>query len=218
MLLRDKSTKVNLISEAIDGSKEKAYYIEGIFAQAEVGNGNGRWYPDPILNREVERYVAEKVVTRRALGELTHPETTQINPDRASHIVTSLYKSGTDYIGKAKILDTPCGNIVKTFIKEGISFGVSTRGTGSVKKNRAGLDEVQSDFRLVAVDIVVTPSAPDAFVQGLYESADFIMQNDVLNIDEMDAIRKKVFFSHTSKDLKESIILAAFSRLLTNSK
>lgn len=171
---------VTPLVEAVDNG-QKQYTIEGVFLQAEVKNRNGRVYPFPVLQREVQRYNEEYVAQNRALGELGHPDSPHINLDRVSHMITSLKPNGTDFVGKAKIMDTPYGKIVKSFIDEGVKFGVSSRGVGSLTKGSNGADMVDEDFFLAtAADIVADPSAPEAFVQGLREGKEWIWENGVL--------------------------------------
>ena len=162
------------ITEAnADGEKE--YFIEGIFMQANKANRNGRIYPTEVLEKEVIRYNKEYIMRNRAFGELGHPQGPSINLERVSRMIKELYQDGDNFIGKAKIMDSPYGNIVKNLIKEGASLGVSSRGMGSLK-SRNGINEVQKDFYLAtAADIVADPSAPDAFVQGIMEGVDWIM-------------------------------------------
>ena len=159
-----------------DGSK--SVYIEGIFMQAEKPNRNGRIYGRGIMEREVQKY-QELINEKRSLGELGHPPNPSINLNQVSHMITGLKFEGNDIYGKAKILDTPMGKIAKNFIEEGVRLGVSSRGLGSVKLNKEGVNEVQDDFHLATVDIVADPSAPDAFVQGIMESAEWILENGV---------------------------------------
>jgi hypothetical protein len=159
-----------------DGTKN--IYIEGIFMQAEKPNRNGRSYGRGIMEREVQRY-QDLINEKRSLGELGHPPNPSINLNQVSHLITGLKFEGNDIHGKAKILDTPMGKIAKNFIEEGVRLGVSSRGLGSVKLNKEGVNEVQDDFHLATVDIVADPSAPDAFVQGIMESADWILENGV---------------------------------------
>ena len=159
-----------------DGTK--SVYIEGIFMQAEKPNRNGRMYGRGIMEREVQKY-QELINEKRSLGELGHPPNPSINLNQVSHMITGLKFEGNDIYGKAKILDTPMGKIAKNFIEEGVRLGVSSRGLGSVKLNKEGINEVQDDFHLATVDIVADPSAPDAFVQGIMESADWILENGV---------------------------------------
>tara|TARA_X000000950_G_scaffold86894_1_gene109409 strand:+ start:736 stop:1383 length:648 start_codon:yes stop_codon:yes gene_type:complete len=162
------------ISEAnADGEKE--FFIEGVFMQANQKNRNGRIYPTNVLEREVARYNKEYVEKNRAFGELGHPQGPTINLERVSHMIKSLTKEGDNFIGKAKIMDSPYGNIVKNLIKEGASLGVSSRGMGSLKAKN-GINQVQDDFYLAtAADIVADPSAPDAFVEGIMEGVEWIL-------------------------------------------
>jgi hypothetical protein len=159
-----------------DGTK--SVYIEGIFMQAEKANRNGRMYGRGIMEREVQKY-QELINEKRSLGELGHPPNPSINLNQVSHMITGLNFEGNDVLGRAKILDTPMGKIAKNFIEEGVRLGVSSRGLGSVKLNKEGVNEVQDDFHLATVDIVADPSAPDAFVQGIMESAEWILENGV---------------------------------------
>jgi hypothetical protein len=160
------------ITEATEDGK-KDYFIEGVFMQGDVKNRNGRIYPCAILEKEMTRYSADYIKTKRALGELGHPEGPQINGDRVSHLITEMRRDGTDFYGKAKILSTPMGNIVKTFVDEGVKIGVSTRGLGSVKPSKNGIMEVQNDFHLATVDIVTDPSGPNCFVNGIMENTEY---------------------------------------------
>ena len=165
---------VELISEAKeDGSKD--HYIHGIFLQAEKQNRNGRIYRLPIMEAAVNRYIEDHVKTNRGYGELGHPAGPQINLDRVSHLITELKQDGNNFIGKAKLTDTPMGNIAKGLLKSGSNLGVSSRGMGSLKPNKQGIMEVQDDFHLAtAADIVADPSAPDAFVKGIMENVEWV--------------------------------------------
>lgn len=162
---------VATLSEATEGGK-KNYFIEGIFMQGNLKNRNGRIYPSQTLEKEMKRYNESFVKTKRALGELNHPQGPAINADRVSHLITDMHRDGDNFVGKAKILSTPMGDIVKTFIDEGVKIGVSTRGLGSVKPVN-GIMEVQDDFYLATVDIVTDPSGPDCFVNGIMENTQF---------------------------------------------
>ena len=169
-LIREVVETTNLIVEEKLG-KGKQYFIEGPFLQSEIVNRNGRMYQESVMDKEVERYNKEYVAKNRAYGELGHPDTPSINLDRVSHMITSLRKEGTNYIGKAKILDTPMGKIVKGLLDGGANLGVSSRAMGSLKANNQGIQIVQDDFMLsTAADIVADPSAPDAFVRGIMEN------------------------------------------------
>mgnify|MGYP003335621236 FL=1 len=158
-----------------DGTK--AYYIEGPFLQSEIANRNGRIYRKDIMKREVERYIKEYVDTKRAFGELGHPDGPNINLDRVSHMIVGLKEDGNNFMGRAKVMtETPMGRIVKNLIDEGAQLGVSSRGMGSLKVNKEGVNEVQDDFYLAtAADIVADPSAPDAFVRGIMEGKEWMM-------------------------------------------
>jgi len=174
-LIKEVYENLEYIAEAnADGEKE--FFIEGIFMQANQKNRNGRMYPTDILEREVERYNQEYVEKNRAFGELGHPQGPTINLERVSHMIKSLTKEGDNFMGKAKIMDSPYGNIVKNLIKEGASLGVSSRGMGSLK-SKNGVNEVQGDFYLAtAADIVADPSAPDAFVEGIMEGVEWVYE------------------------------------------
>lgn len=161
-----------VLTEASEDGK-KNYFVEGIFMQGDIKNRNGRIYPSTILEKEMMRYNDQFIKTKRALGELGHPDGPQINGDRVSHLITEMKRDGSNFVGKAKILGTPMGNIVKTFIDEGVKVGVSTRGLGSVKPTKEGIMEVQNDFHLATVDIVTDPSGPDCFVNGIMENTEY---------------------------------------------
>ena len=163
-----------VITESKDG-KSKDYFIEGVFMQGAIQNRNGRMYPMETLQKEVDRYNDQFVSKNRAYGELGHPDGPTINLERVSHMIKSLKNEGNDIVGKAKIMDTPYGKIVKSLIDEGAQLGVSSRGMGSLKQNSEGINEVQGDFQLAtAGDIVADPSAPNAFVNGVMEGVEWI--------------------------------------------
>ncbi len=156
-----------------DGSKN--LYIEGIFLQSSIKNRNGRMYPEHVMDKEVARYMKEAVETKTAMGELGHPNGPSINLDRVSHRIVSLRKEGTDYVGKAMITNTPMGNIARGLMESGARLGVSSRGMGTLKLTKEGVNEVQDDFKLAtAADIVADPSAPNAWVDGIMESVDWV--------------------------------------------
>jgi hypothetical protein len=169
----------------------KNIFIEGIFAQAEKPNRNNRSYGKGIMEREVQKY-QELINQKRSLGELGHPENPSINLHQVSHLITSLKMEGNDVIGRAKILDTPMGIIAKNLIENEVQLGVSTRGLGSLKMNSEGINEVQGDFHLATVDIVADPSAPDAFVQGIMESAEWILENGVWKAIQIENAQKQI--------------------------
>jgi len=179
-----------LVEATKDG--KKIYAIEGVFLQAEVKNRNGRTYPMAVLQREVARYNEEYVKQNRALGELGHPESPHINLERVSHMITKLEANGVDFVGRAKIMDTPYGKIVKSFIDEGVKFGVSSRGVGSLENAKDG-DVVADDFFLAtAADIVADPSAPEAFVRGLREQNDWVWDNGTLSTARVQKLQTTI--------------------------
>lgn len=173
-LITELSEELEYITEAKeDGTK--SHYIEGIFLQANKPNRNGRIYPMQVMEAAVSKYMDSHINNNRAYGELGHPDGPQINLDRVSHMITSLKREGNNYVGKAKIAETPMGNIAKGLLQSGANLGVSSRGLGSLKSGSNGLMEVQNDFKLAtAADIVADPSAPDAFVKGIMEGVDWI--------------------------------------------
>jgi len=166
-LITEQIEEVKFLTE--DNNGKKNHYIQGVFLQGEIKNRNGRVYPIDILEREVGRYTTENISKNRALGELGHPEGPTVNLDRASHKIESLVREGNNYIGKAKLLDTPMGQIAKSLLDEGVSLGVSSRGVGSLRE-MGGANYVRDDYQLAtAADIVADPSAPDAFVEVLWK-------------------------------------------------
>ena len=178
-LIREEIESVEFIVEQRNG--KKSLYIEGVFLQGNIKNRNGRMYPMETLRREVARYNENHVVAGRALGELGHPDGPTVNLDRVSHKIVSLRESGSNFIGKAKILNTPMGKIASSLIDEGVKLGVSSRGIGSLKMTREGVNIVGDDFMLAtAADIVADPSAPDAFVEGIMEGKDWVWDGGIL--------------------------------------
>ena len=165
--------------EYIVEGKNKQQYIKGIFMQSDIQNQNGRIYPYSVLKKQVKEFNEKFVKQDRALGELGHPSGPTVNLDRVSHVITELQEDGKNFIGKAKIIDTPNGKIVKNLLESGVRLGVSSRGLGSVKTNKSGVNEVQDDFVLSTVDIVSDPSAPDAFVNGIMEGKEFSLTGEV---------------------------------------
>lgn len=204
-LIRERVEDVNYLTESTEDGK-KALYIQGPFLVAEQGNKNRRMYKIDTLQREVDRYVKEYVDTKRALGELGHPDTPSINLERVSHLITELKQDGNVFIGKAKILDTPYGNIVKNFIESGVNLGVSSRGMGSLVPGDNGLSIVQDDFRLAtAADIVADPSAPGAFVNGIMEGKEWLfVEGRFVEVDIDNA--KRQIQKASSKQLEEVAI------------
>ena len=178
-LIREEIESVEFIVEERNG--KKSLYIEGVFLQGDIKNRNGRMYPMETLRREVARYNENHVQAGRALGELGHPDGPTVNLDRVSHKITSLRESGSNFIGKAKILNTPMGKIAESLISEGVKLGVSSRGVGSLRINREGVNVVGEDFMLAtAADIVADPSAPDAFVSGIMEGKEWVWDGGIL--------------------------------------
>ena len=177
-LITEVNESIKVLKEQHEGKPR--FFIEGIFLQAEKKNRNGRVYPVGILRKEVDKYVGEFVEQNRAFGELGHPDGPTVNLERVSHMITELYEDGNNFIGKAKIMETPYGKIVGNLLSEGAKLGVSSRGMGSVKE-RAGANYVQDDFSLAtAADIVADPSAPDAFVDGIMEGKDWVWDGGIL--------------------------------------
>tara|TARA_B100000315_G_C14373352_1_gene494028 strand:+ start:154 stop:801 length:648 start_codon:yes stop_codon:yes gene_type:complete len=179
-----------LTEETKDGKKN--YTIKGVFMQADIKNRNGRVYPKDILIKEVKRYNDDFINNRRAFGELGHPEGPVVNLERVSHMINKLYPDGDNFIGEAKILDTPYGKIVKNLIDEGAKLGVSSRGMGTLV-NKNGANHVKDDFYLAtAADIVADPSAPNAFVEGIMEGKEWVWNNGNLKEQDIDALKVKV--------------------------
>ena len=184
--------KLEVLTEKTQ-SGGKRHFIEGVFMQSESKNRNGRVYPKAVMEKAVDRYVTEQVNTGRAVGELNHPEGPSINLDKVSHIIESLKWTGNDVVGKARILETPMGNIVKGLLDGGVQLGVSTRGMGSLEE-RNGVMYVKDDFHLSTVDIVQDPSAPTAFVNGIMEGVEWVWNNGVIQsqvIEKMETEIKK---------------------------
>jgi hypothetical protein len=217
---------MKLIKEVVESTKlvveeklgkGKTYFIEGVFLQSELQNRNGRMYPESIMDKEVGRYLKEYVKQNRAYGELGHPDSPSINLDRVSHLIVDLRKEGTNYIGKAKILDTPMGQIAKGLLDGGANLGVSSRALGSLKMNNEGINVVQDDFMLsTAADIVADPSAPDAFVRGIMESKEWTFVDGKFvekNIEEVRSFIKKT----SSRSLEEAKVIA-FQHFLSKIK
>jgi hypothetical protein len=201
-LIVELNEEVKFVTEANESGK-KEMYIEGVFMQADKQNRNGRVYPFEILNREASRYINEYVNKGRAFGELGHPAGPTINLERVSHLIKELNAVGSDFYGKAKILDTPYGNIVRNLINEGASFGVSTRGMGTLVE-RNGTKIVSDDFYLAtAADIVADPSAPDAFVRGIMESKEWVMVNGCWMEQDIDR-SKNLIRKTSSKNLQQA--------------
>ena len=209
-------TEVNYAKPLIiEEAGVKEYYIEGPFLQAELRNRNGRIYPLSVLQREVERYSKELIAESRALGELGHPDSPQINLDRVSHLIVSLEQVGTDFIGKAKIMATPYGNIVKSLIDENVKLGASSRGVGSLKTTSEG-NVVDDDFYLTtAADIVADPSAPNAFVRGIMEGREWVWNNGILSEKQIAQYKKELAMTPKKKAIAKKLDEArAFQKFL----
>ena len=190
-LIKEVAQDINYLVESKEDGVGKNVYIEGVFAQADTKNRNNRTYGRGIMEREVNKY-QDLIGHKRSLGELGHPENPSINLHQVSHLITSLRMEGKDVIGRAKILETPMGVIARNLIENGVGLGVSTRGLGSLKMNSQGINEVQDDFHLATVDIVADPSAPDAFVQGIMESAEWILENGVWKAMQIENAQKEI--------------------------
>ena len=201
-LITEVVEEINILTEETNG--KKTHFIEGIFLQSNLQNRNGRIYPKEVMQKEVARYTESYVKANRALGELGHPDGPSINLDRVSHMIVSLKEDGDNYIGKAKLMDTPMGNIAKGLIEGGAKLGVSSRGMGTLKQNNEGINEVQDDFYLAtAADIVADPSAPDAFVQGIMEGKEWVVVNGVWMEQQCD-MSKRYIKKASKKDLEEA--------------
>ena len=201
-LIREEIESVDFIVEEKGGKKHM--YIEGIFLQGDICNRNGRMYQMEGLRKEVQRYTENHINSGRALGELGHPDGPTVNLDRVSHKIISLKEDGNNFIGKAKILSTPMGNIAKSLIGEGVKLGVSSRGIGSLKQNRDGINIVGDDFMLAtAADIVADPSAPDAFVEGIMEGKEWVWDGGILRENTAKKTYKQINTLVTQKQLDE---------------
>ena len=200
--------------ELEEAEGKKSLYLEGVFLQSELKNRNGRVYPQGILEKEVNRYRKNYIKENRAFGELGHPEGPVINLERVSHLITELKKSGTDWVGKAKITThTPYGKIVEGLLKDGSRLGVSSRGMGSLEEQKDGTKLVKDDFYLsTAADIVADPSAPNAFVQGVMEGREWVWDNGILKESEVEEIKKEL---DVPKHIREEVMLKEFKQFLS---
>tara|TARA_B100000287_G_scaffold267775_1_gene251809 strand:- start:3692 stop:4336 length:645 start_codon:yes stop_codon:yes gene_type:complete len=189
-LIKELNEEVDYLVEENEGKKN--HYIQGVFLQSEITNRNGRMYPKSVLDREVKNYNEKYIRTNRALGELGHPEGPTVNLDRVSHKITELKEDGNNFVGKAKLLDTPMGNIAKNLLGEGVKLGVSSRGMGTLKREN-GASVVGEDFMLAtAADIVSDPSAPDAFVEGIMEGKEWVWENGRLQEKDIASIKQEL--------------------------
>ena len=209
-LIAEEITEVNCLSEEKEG--KRSHFIEGVFLQSEIENKNGRKSPFKTLEREVAKYDESYIRKGRALGELGHPDGPSINLDKVSHKIESLRAEGNNFIGRAKILDTPNGRIAKSLLDEGVKLGVSSRGMGSLKQQE-GVNIVQDDFMLAtAADIVADPSAPDAFVDGIMEGKEWVWDNGILKESAVAQIKQEIDEA-TLINLQERKV-SAFSKFL----
>lgn len=230
MKLITEVAEAEVLTQLDEETGKKSHFIEGIFMQGNKKNRNGRSYPTEILLKEMKRYQKDYIDTKRALGELGHPDGPTINGDRVSHLITEMKQDGDNFIGKAKILGTPMGEIVKNFIDEGITCGVSTRGLGSVKPTKDGIMEVQDDFHLATVDIVTDPSGPNCFVKGIMENVEFYydiasnawlpaaQQEEVAEVVEEIQREVKRHYKRTVRQIDEAVAVQQFTRFINSLK
>ncbi len=212
-LISEEVTNVEFLTEATKGGG-KNYFIEGIFMQANTKNRNGRIYPQDILQKEAKRYNTEFIEKKRAFGELGHPDGPTVNLERVSHMIEELVEVDQNFMGRAKILDTPYGKIVKNLIDEGARLGVSSRGMGSLKPTKGGIQEVQGDFYLAtAADIVADPSAPDAFVAGIMEGKEWIWDNGLLKERQIQEYKDQI--EKSSRKDREQTLVSSFEDFIS---
>ena len=210
-LITEQNNDIEVLTEEKDG--KKSTYIKGVFLQTEITNRNGRMYKFDTMNREVTKYNEEFVGRGRALGELGHPEGPTLNLDRVSHKIVELYAEGTNFIGKAKLMETPMGKIAKSLLEEGVQLGVSSRGLGSIKKE-GSCSVVADDFILsTAADIVADPSAPDAFVEGIYEGREWVTVDGKVKERTIEEIKAAIDNAPSPQELQERKI-SAFATFL----
>jgi hypothetical protein len=217
LLITETNTEdVRLVTEATEDGK-KNYFIEGVFMQANKPNRNNRIYERNILFGEAKRYIKTYVEENRAFGELNHPQGPTVNLDRVSHIIKEMREDGDNLMGKAKIMDTPMGKIVQNLVDEGAKLGVSSRGMGSLKE-RNGINEVQKDFMLSAVDIVADPSAPDAFVNGIMEGREWIWDNGILKEKDMQSFKENIESAYTTRQNREEKLIEVYADFMSKLK
>ena len=213
-LFMEEATNVEFLTETTK-SGGKSYFIEGIFMQSDTKNRNGRIYPKEILQKEAKRYNTEFIRKKRAFGELGHPDGPTVNLERVSHMIEELQEVEQNFMGRAKILDTPYGKIVKNLIDEGARLGVSSRGMGSLKPVKDGIQEVQGDFYLAtAADIVADPSAPDAFVAGIMEGKEWIWDNGLLKETKIQEYKNQI--EKSSRKDREQTLTRVFEDFIVN--
>lgn len=212
-LICEVNEDLKIITESNEAG-EKQFFLEGILMQGNLKNKNGRIYPTQTLANEVARYNREFVEQNRAYGELGHPQGPTINLERVSHMIKSLRQEGDNFIGKAKIMDTPYGNIVKNLMKEGAKLGFSSRGMGSLVK-KGDIMEVQNDFHLAtAADIVADPSAPQALANGIMEGKEWVWDNGILVEKDVEQIKKNIDEGYATQEDREMVLLKAFNKFL----
>ena len=213
-LITEEISNVQIITEGKGANKK--LYIEGVFLQGDLKNRNGRVYPMGTLEKEVGRYNENFVAKGRALGELGHPDGPTVNLDRVSHKITSLVREGTNFRGKAQILNTPMGKIASSLLDEGVMLGVSSRGVGSLREDRSGAKVVGEDFQLAtAADIVADPSAPDAFVNGIMEGKEWVWEGGILREQLAERTQRRINTLVDQKRLEEHK-LNLFNEFLSN--
>ena len=211
-LISEEATNVEFLTEATKSGKN--YFIEGVFMQAETKNRNGRIYPKEVLVKESKRYTKEFIEKKRAFGELGHPDGPTVNLERVSHMITELVELAQNFIVRAKIMDTPYGKIVKNLIDEGARLGVSSRGMGSLKPGKDGIQEVQGDFYLAtAADIVADPSAPDAFVAGIMEGKEWVWDNGLLKEKQIQEYKDQI--EKSSRKDREQTLVSTFEDFIS---
>ena len=209
-LITESIEDIQILEEESNG--KKILHIEGVFLQGDIKNRNGRVYPFGVLEREVGRYNEQYVNVGRALGELGHPDGPTVNLDRVSHKIVSLKSEGSNFVGKAQILNTPMGNIAKSLLESGVKLGVSSRGMGSIEEKN-GANYVRDDFMLAtAADIVADPSAPDAFVNGIMEGKEWIWENGI--IKEVNIAKYHKYISESTRKNLEEKSLKVFNHFL----
>ena len=213
-LISEHTDLVDYIVEADEAGK-KNYRIKGVFMQSDIKNRNGRMYPEQVLAKEVRRYNKEYVSQKRAFGELGHPDGPTVNLERVSHLITNLKQDGKNFIGEAKVMDTPYGKIVKNLIDEGAKLGVSSRGMGSLEPRR-NMQVVKDDFYLAtAADIVADPSAPNAFVEGIMEGKEWIWDNGIIKEMDIEAYKRELDNAYAKKKVREEKSVEIFNDFMS---
>ena len=211
------SEHTDLIDYIVEADQEgkKNYRIKGVFMQSDIKNRNGRMYPEQVLAKEVRRYNKEYVSQKRAFGELGHPDGPTVNLERVSHLITNLKQDGKNFIGEAKVMDTPYGKIVKNLIDEGAKLGVSSRGMGSLEPRR-NMQVVKDDFYLAtAADIVADPSAPNAFVEGIMEGKEWIWDNGIIKEMDIEAYKRELDNAYAKKKVREEKSVEIFNDFMS---